>query len=124
MQHRGKPTQDWDFEALRHMGKTADYKSNTPDGYGEHIEYLDGDGKVNTPDWKVGEKDEIYKMGKELSSESEHVKELYPNADTLKAPEKDTKPKGIYKSNMTGEVPSTVAKSLVVIGGGAVQITN
>lgn len=25
-QHAGKPTQDWNFESLRHMGKTADYK--------------------------------------------------------------------------------------------------
>lgn len=63
-------------------------------------------------------------MGKELSAESEHKKILYPNADTLKAPEKEDKPKGIYKSNMTGDVPETVAKSLIVIGGGAVEMTN
>jgi len=85
--HAGKPSQDWDFESLRHMGKTADYKGTTPDGYGEQIEYVDGDSKVNTKDWKVGQIEDIKKLGKELASESEHAKILYPNADSLKSPE-------------------------------------
>ena len=68
----GKPTQDWDFESLRHMGPTADYKKSNPDGYAEHIEYVDGDSKVNTPEWKVGEVEDIKAKGKELAAESEH----------------------------------------------------
>jgi hypothetical protein len=54
------------------MGKTADYKGTTPDGYGEQIAYVDGDSKVNTPEWKVGEVEDIKALGKELASESEH----------------------------------------------------
>ena len=90
------------------MGKTADYKGSTPWGYGEGLEYADGDSKINTPEWKVGEKDEIYDEGKKLSTESEHHKVLYPNADSLKPKEKPEKPQGVYKSNLTGEVPSTI----------------
>lgn len=116
------------------MGKTADYKGTTPDGYGEQIEYMDGDSKVNTKEWKVGQIDDIKKLGKELASESEHAKILYPNADSLKTPEKEGA-KGIYKSNLTGDVPDTVANphigfaqepsgSLMVIGGGAIEISN
>ena len=68
----GKPTQDWDFESLRHMGKTADYKDTAPDGYSEQIAYVDGDSKVNTKEWKVGEVEDIKALGKELASDSEH----------------------------------------------------
>jgi hypothetical protein len=54
------------------MGPTADYKKSNPDGYAEHIEYVDGDSKVNTPEWKVGEVEDIKAKGKELAAESEH----------------------------------------------------
>lgn len=92
------------------MGPTADYKKGNPDGYTEHVEYVDGDSKINTPEWKVGEVEDIKVKGKELASESEHQKILYPNADSLKAPEKEEKAKGIYMSNMTGDVPESVEK--------------
>jgi len=74
------------------MGKTVDYKDSTPWGYGEEMEYVKGDSKINTPEWKVGEADDIYADGKKLATESEHHKILYPNADSLKGPEKPEKP--------------------------------
>lgn len=35
------------------MGKTADYKGTTPDGYGEQIAYVDGDSKVKLQSGKL-----------------------------------------------------------------------
>jgi len=50
---------DWDTEGLRHMGTTSVFKENAPDGYKEHIDYVDGDSKVNTGQDKLDEWDDI-----------------------------------------------------------------
>lgn len=74
------------------MGPTAAYKDSTPDGYSEQITYTDGDSKINTPQWKVDEHQEIYDEGKKLSAESSHSTPLYPNEDSLKPKESVAKP--------------------------------
>lgn len=62
------------------MGVPTVYKDNAPDGYHEHVAWVEGGDKVNTPDWnKVEEWDDIKKQAKELAAEAEHKKALYPN---------------------------------------------
>lgn len=106
-------THNWNFEGLRHMGVTKDYKDDSPNGYKEHLTYTDGDEKINTPEDKITEFKDIKKKAKDLSAQSEHKDILYPNI-TAKAEEADKKKdeeeekaknKTVFKSNETGEAP-------------------
>lgn len=62
---------DWDFESLRHMGVPTVYKDGSPDGYVEHVAWVDGGDNVNTKDWnKITEWDDIKAQAKELAAKS------------------------------------------------------
>jgi hypothetical protein len=86
------------------MGVPTDRKEDAPDGYKEHIEWTAGGDNVNTPDEVKYEIKDVVKKAKVDAEEAEHVKITWPD----QAPPKPPKPEpiqGVYKSNLTGEVP-------------------
>jgi hypothetical protein len=91
------------------MGEPHIYEENAPDGYTEHIAYNSLDKVINTPEWNMSEWADIKLQGKQLAREAEHQVILYPNMSAPAAAAK-AEPKGIFKSNLSGDVPSSMLK--------------
>ena len=101
---------EWTFESLRHMGEPHIYEEHAPDGYTEHITFDQHDKIINTPEWNVSEWADIKAQGKALAKEAAHTNSPAAHVEPEK-PDPHT-PRGVFKSNLSGNVPPGMREHL------------